>query len=173
MALNETTKNSIAFKKSIAKDHRNTDNEWYEETDGGGFNLHSDDVWAQAVPSTPPGSTTTAVKVYTDSADGAIQLTEDVTVPNERGWYADDSGRLRGFVPPKYGQLYTVKLYEDNGSGTSKGNEIFTTDVSDWFFDYETGYLSIQDNHSFQTPLRQVWDRRCIRSRAHYRSRFS
>ena len=54
MALTEQTKTSIAFKKMVNRDHRNTSNQWYEETPGGGFNVHADLVWADAVPYPPP-----------------------------------------------------------------------------------------------------------------------
>jgi len=154
VALSEENKTSIAFKKSIAKDHRDSFNAWYEETDGGGFNVHADDVWSDVVPGTPPGATTSVVKVYTDAGDGALKLVEDTSVDNKRGWKAEDTGnRLRGWIPPKFGQFYTVRLYEDNGSGTAKGDQIFTTDDMDWFFDYQTGFLAIQESHSYTTPF--------------------
>ena len=151
----EETKNSIAFKKLITKDHRDADKAWYEETDGGGFNIHSDDVWIDPIPETPPASSSPVIKAYIDGATTtALKLTQDVAVQNERGWYAEDGGvRLRGFIPPKYGQGYTVKLYEDDGTGTAKGSQIYTTDAMDWFFDYDTGYLAIQDTHSYTTPF--------------------
>ena len=160
MALSEESKTSIAFKKLITKDHRFTTNAFYEETDGGGFNLHADDVWTDSIPSTPPSDSTSSIVVYS-GATGAIALNQDITVPNARGWFAgptgpdatDESNRWRGWIPPKYGQSYTVKLYEDDGSGTAPGSQIFTTDAADWFYDYDTGYLAIQDTHSFQTPL--------------------
>ena len=152
MSLSEASKTSFAFKKLLGRDYRNVENAFYEETAGGGFNVHADDVWYDAIPDTPPTTSTSTIKCYTQAGDGLIQLTEDPTVPGGRAWYADDGGRLKGFVPPKFGQRYTVRLFEDNGSG-APGNEIFTTDSIEWLFDDVTGYLAIQEGHSYQTPF--------------------
>lgn len=155
MALTDSTKTSIGFKKVIGKDHRISTKQWYEEPDGGGVNVVASSVWADPIPSTPPLATTAVVKVYKDGADGALKLTYDNAVTLNRGWYAAGPGgtRLRGWIPSKFGQGYTVKLYQDNGSGTGKGSQIYTTDPMNWFFDYETGYLSIQDAHTYRTPF--------------------
>lgn len=158
MALTEASKTSIAFKKLVSVDHREDGNAFYEETAGGGVNVHADDVLLDTIPGTPPASTTSVVKVYTDAGDGALKLVEDTSVAGQRGWAAADGAsptddRLRKWIPPKFGQGYTVKLYQDDGTGTAKGSQIFTTDAMDWFFDYETGFLSVQDSHSKTTPF--------------------
>lgn len=144
MSLSEYTKLSFVFKKLYARDYSTTDKAWYEEVPGGGFNVHADEVWAEEVPVTPPAATTSVIKVYTDTADGAIKLTEDITVSGSRGWYAEDGGRIGNFVPAKYGQGYTPRIYQDNGSGTGKGAQILTTDAADWIFDEVSGYLAFQ-----------------------------
>jgi len=154
MSLSENTKTSIAFKKAINMDHRNTSNEWYEETPGGGFNSNINNLWFETIQSTPPTLSDRIIKCYVDGIDGALKLTQDTSVSDSRGWKAEVGGnRIRGWIPPKYGQGYTVKLYQDNGAGTAKGAQIYTTDAMDWFFDYETGYLSIQDTHAYTTPF--------------------
>jgi len=154
VSLSEYTKLSIAFKKLIARDYSTIDKAWYEEEPGGGFNVHALEVWAEAVPGTPPAATTAIVKVYTDAADGAIKLTEDVTVSGSRGWFAEDGTRIGDFISAKYGQSYTPRIYQDNGSGTAKGAQILTTNESDWFFDEVSGYLAFQDSTSgFLKPI--------------------
>lgn len=154
MSLSEYTKLSIAFKKLIARDYSTTDKAWYEEEPGGGFNVHAGEVWAEEVPVTPPGASTSVIKVYTDAADGAIEMTEDVTVSGAKGWFAEDGSRIGDFVSAKYGQPYTPRVYQDNGSGTGKGSQILTTDGADWFFDEVSGYLAFQDSTSgFQKPI--------------------
>ena len=85
MALSEQSKTSIAFKKLVGRDHRYTLNEWYEETVGGGFNVHASEVWTDTIPGTPPVATTAVVKCYVDGIDGALKLTQDTSVPNSRG----------------------------------------------------------------------------------------
>jgi hypothetical protein len=153
VALNDTTKTNIAFKKLIARDHRDSILQWYEETPGGGFNVLASNVWSDELPYPPPAGSTTVVRAYVTGGEGPLRLTEDVAVPGKRGWEAKSGGvRLRGWVPPKYGQSYTVRLYQDDGSG-NRGSQIFTTDQMDWFFDCETGYLSIQGSHSYTTPF--------------------
>jgi hypothetical protein len=154
MALNDQTQTSIAFKKLISRDYRDTSLQWYEETPGGGFNVHSSDIWADEIPQAPPVATTPVVKCYIPGSAGSLKLTLDPAVSNNRGWEAKELGqRLRGWIPPKYGQFYTVRLYEDDGTGTARGNQIFTTDAMDWFFDCETGYLAVQDEHSYKVPF--------------------
>ena len=154
MALSDSTKIDIAFKKLISQDYTDTDKQFYEENSGGGFNVATSDILSESIPSSVPVATTTEIKVYTDAADGALKLTEDVTVASEGSWLAKVGGNLVGdWIPPKFHQDYTVKVYEDDGTGLAKGSQIFTTDAADWFFDYETGILTFQDTHSFTTPI--------------------
>ena len=159
MALTDSSKADIAFKKLVGVDVQELGDPYYQEKPGGGFNVHATEVFASAIPADAPPSTTTVVKVYVDGADGALKLTQDMSVPGSRGWAAEApvGTRLRNWIPPKYDPTlpysYTVKLYNDNGSGTAKGAQIDATDAMDWFFDYETGFLTIQDAHTKTTPF--------------------
>jgi len=146
MALSDTTKTDIAFKKLIAQDYTTTSKAFYEEPSGGGFNLTGDDIWYDDIPSTPPSSDNSIVKVYS----GATRLTlvQDTSVASNKGWIASGEGRLGSWIPPKYGQSYTIKVYDNSG------NQIFTADAMDWYFDYEAGYLAIQDSHAYSTPFK-------------------
>ena len=110
MTLTDSRKTDIAFKKLINKDFTDTSKAWYEENDGGGFNVNLSTVWADSIPSTPPTSSNSVVEVWDD-----LVLTEDVSVAGERSWKAISGGaQLRYWIPPKYGQGYTVKIYEDS-----------------------------------------------------------
>ncbi len=147
MAFSDQTKREISFKKLVGRDHTSNAKEFFEEFPGGGFNVHADEVWSGTIPLTAPAFTTSVVKVFTDLA-----LTEDVTVDDQRGWEALDSAiRLRDWIPPKFGQTYTVRLFSDDGYG-SLGEEIASGDPINWFFDYETGFLAIENAFTTGRP---------------------
>lgn len=148
MAQTTESKVDIAFKKLVDVDPRYWQNAYYEDPAGGGFIISTGDIWFDTVPETPPVATTDVIKVWTSGGDGRLTLTEDTTIPNEQGWYAYSGDYLRNFVPPKYGIGYVVKLYDAND------NQIYTTDDMDWFFDYKSGRLIIQDTHTYTTPFK-------------------
>ena len=88
-------------------------------------------------------------------------LTEDGTVPNQQPYYAD-SGQpsdditnpakpmpFHDWISTKYGALYEIKLYDNANS------QIFRTDASGWFFDYQTGILDFTGSTaSFAKPFK-------------------
>jgi len=138
-SLTEEQKVSIGFKKVIGQDPRAKDNEFYEETAGGGINLSADRVWSEDVDSTPA----TCVSAGACQAYTLFTLTQDTTVNYKKGWCAASSGdcvtgtRLRDWVPPKFGSAYTLKLYDQADA------QVFTTDTITWYWDYEAGYLTL------------------------------
>lgn len=147
MAFSNTTKTEIAFKKLIGRDHTSNLKEFFEENAGGGFNIHALDVWSETIPATPPGATTSVIQVYSDFA-----LTEDASVDNQQGWEALSSGvRVTDWIPPKYGSEYTIRLFSDDGYGNA-GEEIASGDPINWFYDYETGYLAIENALTTDRP---------------------
>ena len=153
MALSESAKLSMAFKKLIGVEHRYSSNQWYNECPDKTLTMHKNAVMVNSVPSVPPAATTATIKVYTDAGDGNITMCADNTIPGNRGWRANDAGALRNFVHPKFGSGYSVRIYNDDGAG-GKGAEIFTTDAIEWFFDYENGYLALENTPTGKTlPL--------------------
>lgn len=132
-------KTDLSFKKIVGRQYTSTAKEWYEEFPVKPFNLNAEDIWMDDIPTTPPASTTSGVEVY-----NTLTLQEDVTVNYEKCWFAEVpvGTRVGNFIPPRYGQGYTVRVYD--GSDV----EIFTTDGSGWFFDYTTGILTFDNDPS-------------------------
>ena len=150
MPLSDISKTNFVFKK--IKGRRDTANEkaWYEEFPGYLVFLHADDVWSDPIPTPAPGASTSVVQYYNHH-----QLTEDSSTPNHKAWLmcetpGDTSTQLRQFVPPRFHQTYTARVYDNTGT------EIPTTDPSNWFFDYENGVLFFEEDpttHGWSTPI--------------------
>jgi len=101
---------------------------------------------ASSIPSIPPtdggGLPTGIVGLIDYHSD--ILLMEDVSVSGKRSW---DTNSLKNFINPSYGVGYEVKLYDDDGAG-NKGNRIFASDPSDWYFFYNSGQLTFFGDNS-------------------------
>ena len=130
-------KTDLSFKKLIGKEYTTTAKAWYEEFSTKEFNLHATDIWLDDIPSTPPTIDTSVIKIY-----NTLTLIEDLTVNNHKAWLAEDpvGTRIGNFISPRYGQGYTVRVYDGNN------NEIPTTDKSSWYFDYTNGILVFDYN---------------------------
>jgi len=109
----------------------------------------SSSIWNQSssIPTTPPGSDTAIVKVYSTSS--ALRMTADSSVSGSRAFIAyttynnTSSARLTDWIDTQYGTSYVLKVYKDDptvpanllpagGSGSNDG----------WFFDYSSGVLN-------------------------------
>jgi hypothetical protein len=123
----------LVFKKIVARQYTTNAKAWYEEQPGIPFKVSGTDVWMDNLPTTPPSSGTSSVQVF-----NTLTLIQDMTVGSQRSWLAEypTGTRIGSFIPPRYGQGYTVRLYDANNT------EILTTDGSGWFFDYELGVLT-------------------------------
>ena len=145
MSVSDTVKTNFVWKKIKGRRYTVDTKAWYEEYPGTLVFIHTDEVWADSIPTPAPGTTTSVVQYYDD-----LKLTEDTSTPDHRAWLAcatpgDTSTQLTGFVPPRFHQSYTVRLFEDDGAG-GIGNEIPTTHESNWFFDYENGVLVFEND---------------------------
>ena len=155
MGISQTRKTDFVWKKIKGRRFTTDEKAWYEEYPGILTYVHYTELWADEIPYPPPNNDTDVVKVYDD-----LVLTEDTSVSNKRAWLAcetpgDTSTQLKGFIPPRFGQEYTVRVYEDDGAG-NKGNEIPTTHPSNWFFDYENGILVFENppqNYGLTPPF--------------------
>lgn len=120
----------------------------YEETIPSNFIIHTDDIWSSDIPNDIP----TAISVGVAFEYNLFTLTEDVTVNNQKGWYASSNGQLTGrivnWIPPKFGQAFTLRLYDANNT------EIVSSDTMKWKWDYQSGYLFIENTHSYTTPFK-------------------
>jgi len=143
----------LVFKKIVNREYTTTAKEWYEEFPGIPFKLKGSDVWTGDIPSTPPASGTSTIEIH-----NTLTLQEDITVNNQRSWLAEYpvSTRIGDFITPRYGQGYTVRVYD--GSNV----EIPTTDGSSWFFDYELGILTFDND-----PGGYGWDDSAFKIKAY------
>lgn len=106
-------------------------------------------IWADDIPENPEQAQQSGVAVYKQ----LITLSEDVTVADKRGWvvYEDETlqDRMRYWIGPRFGHQYNIRLFD------YQGNEIPSSDPIQWYFDYEAGYLTIQNpDHGYLTPFR-------------------
>lgn len=133
-----------------------------EERGALSLNVSVSELWADPIPGTPPGSTTSEVQVYKLSQASRLLLIEDQTVADKMTWFAttetdtatandgsllSESARLFDWIPDKYdapgtvsGNGYEVKVYDKDGTLVPKG------DASQWFFDYQTGILMFKNS---------------------------
>src|SRR4030042_3609629 len=129
--------------------------EFYEEdsTDSG-FTLHGNDIYVNDIPSIPPVASDAIIEVVED-----FILINDISVSNNLSWYASTDGstleqmratRQKDWIPPRFGQGYTIVLKDNNGE------QIFTTDSINWVFDYKTGILICESDPdtNYALPLK-------------------
>lgn len=139
-AFSDDLKLQSVFKHLNYKGFSSTDKAYYEETTPFSPFVHGDNVWLDDITNFAASNTSGRVVEHYRAT-----FSEDVTVSNARAWFNTTiSGDC---VPPSYNQSYTVKLYE------SDGTQIFLSDASDPFFEYETCRLAFQDTHSFSEPI--------------------
>ena len=140
MAFLDNTKIDFSFKILNGKALTSLDKKIYEETRSSTLIVHSNDVWTSNIDSNPAiAEAAGMVQKFT-----LLPLTEDFSVPDHKGWYAGNTN----WVPPRFGQGYTVRLYDNNNV------EIPSSDSMDWIWEYNSGYLYIQNTHSFATPFK-------------------
>lgn len=143
------TQTDFTFKKLFNKRTTSSTKRVYEEIGDYTINVHADEIWADAIPGTPPGSTTSVVEVQT-----LLLLTQDTTVAGLQSWYATDGlgNRLKDWISDKFDNdptsTYSVKLYDQDD------NLIPVTDSTNWLFDYQTGVLVLQNSHPTATGFK-------------------
>jgi hypothetical protein len=133
------SKEDISFKKLSSKRVTWTSNQVFEEIGARSLDIHNLDIKADPIPDTPPGTSTSVLQFYNQSAG---------TLANQLVG-AGATGRLFNFVSDKYDALgtaagagYEIKLYDKDGVQITK------TDSSLWYFDYQTGILMFQNSAS-------------------------
>lgn len=131
----------LVFKKAVNRQYTSPDKAFYEELGAVPYKLKGSDIWVNPIPSTPPASSNDIIEKYT-----SLALVEDNTVANKQCWVVVSSGsdptqnRIGDFISPRYGQGYTVVLKD------GAGQQVFDTDASGWFFDYESGTLTFDNS---------------------------
>jgi hypothetical protein len=120
----------------------------FEEGIPSNFIIHTNDVWASTVDPTPANAITQGFAF----AYSQFILSQDITVSSNRGWFATSNGILTGriinWIPPRFGQGYTIRLFD------SHGTEIPSSDPMGWQWDYQAGYLFIENTHSYSMPFK-------------------
>lgn len=145
MALTDKTKVDFSFKILNDKVETSTDKQIYEELRSSHFTIQKSQIWIDEIPPEPSDAVSAGIATKYE----LFILTEDVTVANKKGWYAFENNEyLVDWISPRFGRKYTVRLYDANN------NEITTADPIDWFFQYNPGYLYIQNDHSYSTPFK-------------------
>lgn len=119
-----------------------------EETIPSKFIIHSNDIWSSKISD----NTATAQKESTAQPFIKLILTEDKTVSDKKGWFSSVDGKLSGriinWIPPEFGKSYIIRLYD------AIGNEIPSSDPMGWKWDYQAGYLIIENDFTYQTPFK-------------------
>lgn len=144
MAINHV---DLAFKILLNRRVTDSDGKYYfNEFGDETLNIHAKEIWADDIDPDPSVAIFEGVAEYRE----LFIMTEDITVPNRESWFAEeDGGRLRDWIPDKYGLDYKVQLYDANG------NEIFPTNDCEWFFNFKTGILTFNSNaDSFPQPFK-------------------
>ena len=161
------SKEDISFKKLSSKRVTWTSNQVFEEIGARSLDIHNLDIKADPIPDTPPGTSTSVLQFYNQSAGTGLTLVKDLTVSDNLTYFATifngsgeealanqlvgagATGRLFNFVSDKYDALgtaagagYEIKLYDKDGVQITK------TDSSLWYFDYQTGILMFQNSAS-------------------------
>jgi len=135
-------------KKLDGKTQTSIDKRSTEETIPSKFIIHSNDIWSSKISE----NSATAQKEGVAQPFVRLILTEDKTVADKKGWFSSTdnklSGRVINWIPSGFGQSYTIRLYD------AIGNEIPSSDPMNWKWDYQAGYLIIENNFLYQTPFR-------------------
>ena len=145
------SKTGIAEDESTISSGSNTAKKPFEEGIPSPLIIPSTSILADSsfIPTTPPGSDTTHVKVYSTSS--ALRMTRDSTVgTNTRSYIAyttynnTSSARLTNWIDTQFGASYILKVYkgDPNSSGVELQQAGANAGTDGWFFDYSSGILN-------------------------------
>ena len=110
-------------------------------------------LWNESgsIPTTPPGSDTSQVKVYLAGTSG-LRMTADSTSSGQRAYIAyttyndASSTRLTNWIDTQFGSAYLIKVYKgDPNSGGVALSAAGSGSNDGWFFDYSAGTLNFND----------------------------
>jgi hypothetical protein len=137
-------KEDQSFKILINKRVTSDSKAFYEEVGDDTLNTHFDNVWIAGIPSDPAIGVSQGILQQVT----LLTLTEDLSVSNHQSWYAYSGDRLRDWVSDKFGTSYGIQLFD------SLNNQIFPTDLSQWYFSYQTGILIFNGTAPANRPLK-------------------
>ena len=113
--------------------------------------LRGDTIWQQSssIPTTIPGSNTSIITVYNDTANTTVQTTNDGTAQTNRTWLTG----LTNWIDPSFGSTYQVKVYIANTgwyNAQTSGTQVYADgsgNLDEWYFDYSSGVLNFMGNN--------------------------
>jgi len=145
MGIGNEVKIDRAWKLALDRALTSTAKEFYEEQYSTGRTVHADDIWKQAVDSDPAQAVNDSVaQLYQE-----LVLEEDLSVAGKRAWIVKSGGvRLQDWISPRFGQGYTIQLFDQDG------NQVFTTNECNWVFDYKAGILILENSHATATGFK-------------------
>ena len=113
MAIGDNVKIDRAWKLALDRALTAVQKEFYEEQYSTGRVVHSDDVWKETIDSDPAQAVNDGVaQLYQE-----LVLEEDLSVAGKKAWVAKSGGvRLQDWISPRFGQGYTVQLFDQNGN---------------------------------------------------------
>lgn len=174
MSFTSDSKQQISLKKLAGKAHTKNEAEFFNESKSSGLTVSSDNVFGEAIPTSPQGNV-----LYANTDDiveyvrlPLVDLPESLQNGKYHGFAAklpaqyqtssqnnnagegeftngkeihSTKGKIQ-FVPPSFGDAYEVKVYY-SGSETSmnSGTRVPVLDVRNWYFDYFNGVLFQQN----------------------------
>jgi len=136
----------LAFKTLLNRRVTDDNKFYYNEFEDVTINIHLLEVWSQFIDPDPAQ----AIIDGTVEKKTLFALTEDITVPDQQCWYAEQTGnRLKDWVSTKYGLDYHIHLFD--GSNV----EIFPTDNVQWLWNPPTGIIIFNgDTSPFTKPFK-------------------
>ena len=106
---------------------------------------------SDSIPTTPPGSDTSQVKVYLAGTSG-LRMTADSTSSGQRAYIAyttygnASSARLTNWIDTQFGASYLIKVYKGDPNSGGVALSAAGSGANDgWFFDYSAGVLNFND----------------------------
>ena len=112
-------------------------------------------LWNESdqIPTTPPTSDTTQVKVYLAATSG-LRMTADSTSSGQRAYIAystynnTSSARLTNWIDTQFGASYLIKVYKGDPNSGGVALSAAGSGANDgWFFDYSAGVLNFNDTN--------------------------
>jgi hypothetical protein len=164
MALSDEHKISLSFKKLISKEFTDDSRAFFEEVSTNTLDISSTEIYTENIPGDPS----------TIDAGVGRKLTDFIMTPDPSFTGGSGEGKVwficsgsgftpngstgfnrnliqRNFIPPKYSDSTNPlgNAADDNGYSivlkNQAGTVIAGSDEIDWYFDYKTGILSVQD----------------------------
>ncbi len=150
MAISDAEKIDFLWKKVIygtTKTASSANKSGSNETVASPMPVLASSIWSQSasIPTTPPVSDTSYVKLYTGA--GRIRCTQDPTAPANQTWFATTTyntlaSQIGTFIPPTFGSGYLVQVYIGDPNGASAARIFPDTTNEEYVFDYMSGTLN-------------------------------